>query len=158
MSCTELWGRFAEGVRILVLSDSCHSGSVSRAPRIDTAARPAGVRARMMPRRAAERTYEAHKDAYDRMQQQTPLGDDQPVKATVVLLSGCQDDQVSSDGDGNGLFTATLKQVWGDGQFEKGLKEFRDVIAGLMPRWQVPNYFVVGAANAGFESQPPFTV
>lgn len=153
-----LWGGFAKGVRILMFSDSCHSGSVSRAPGLENAIRMSGARVRMMPRLAAEQTYRTHRKFYDRIQRDLPLGDNQPVRATVLLVSGCQDNQFSGDGDANGLFTETLKKVWNGGRFKKSLPEFHKAIVKQMPPWQAPNYFVVGAANPGFEAQQPFTV
>lgn len=153
-----LWGRFPKGVRILMVSDSCHSGSVSRAPGLDNALRMAGARVRMMSRPAAERTYRTHRKVYDGIQRDLPLGDKQPVQATVVLVSGCQDNQFSGDGDANGLFTETLKKVWRAGRFTKGLPDFHKAIVKRMPPWQAPNYFVVGAANPAFEAMPPFTI
>ena len=60
--------RFAPGVRILVLSDSCHSGSVTREARpVTDPARP-DARSRLMPPDVARRTYEAHRDFYDGLQ------------------------------------------------------------------------------------------
>jgi hypothetical protein len=76
----------------------------------------------------------------------------------VLLISGCQDNQYSLDGSRNGLFTETLKKVWSNGKFKYGYRRFRDTIVSKMPPTQTPNYYVVGAANATFESQKPFTV
>ncbi|MCY7316278.1 MAG: caspase family protein [Rubrivivax sp.] len=58
--------RFASGVRVLVLSDSCHSGSVTRG-RTPLPA-PAGQRAKLMPEAVARRVYGAHAAFYDRLQ------------------------------------------------------------------------------------------
>jgi len=49
-----------------------------------------------------------------------------------------------------------LYAVWG--KFAGGYKLFRDRIAAQMPASQTPNYYVVGAANAAFERQKPFTI
>jgi hypothetical protein len=155
-----LWARFAKGVRILMLSDSCHSGTVSRDPMFPTILASANVRARLLPADVQARTYKAHKKEYDQIQKDNPAGDKAAAKlgATVVLLSGCQDNQFSSDGDQNGLFTATLLKVWNKGRFKSSLTRFHRNIKQQMPLWQSPNYFVVGSSNPAFESQRPFSI
>lgn len=57
----------------------------------------------------AQRTYRNNKSFYDRILQDSELkkaGD--KVKASVLLISGCQDNQLSAEGPFNGLFTANL--------------------------------------------------
>ena len=51
----------------------------------------------------------ARKDLYDQVLAATPKEGEQALKARVLLLSGCQDNQTSADGDRNGLFTGTLR-------------------------------------------------
>lgn len=118
-----LWGRFRPGVRIIVLSDSCHSGSVAR--RIDDevpdpvatreAADRESPRYRAMPRDVMIATYRAHQDLYDGIQSSVVTAPKADIGATVLLVSGCQDDQLSLDGFSNGLFTENLRAVWNDG-------------------------------------------
>ena len=79
-------------------------------------------------------------------------------EATVILISGCQDNQLSSDGDVNGLFTEKLLQVWNSGKFRQDYRKFQRAIKQKMPPSQQPNYFVVGAADRAFEHQRPFTI
>jgi len=149
-----LYARFKAGVRILVLSDSCHSGSVTRE------AIPGGpkARVRLLPPQMAARVYEKNKAIYDAIQRGVTGSEQLSIKATVLLISGCQDRQLSNDGDSNGLFTGTMKQVWADGSFLGGYKNFRDQIVARMPRNQTPNYFVIGAQNKAFEDEQPFTI
>lgn len=151
----ELLGRFAEGVRVLVLSDSCHSGSVTRA------ARPraiGGRRIRGMSPVLARRVEEKNAGLYRGIQKAHKSAENTPIGASVLLISGCMDTQESLDGDRNGFFTENLKNVWNGGRFKGSHKRFRDVIASKMTKTQVPNYYRVGTIDAAFEAQRPFTI
>ena len=169
--------RFAEGVRILVLSDSCHSGTVTRA-RLPDGGTPGG-RSKMMPPAVAMRTYREHKDFYDKLQRDiadasgkadvpdpdsalarivvssrlTAIAND--CKSSVILISGCQDNQTSMDGDHNGAFTEQLLQIWDHGKFKGNYAQFHAAIKARMPPTQVPNLFTLGP-TASFLAQTPF--
>jgi hypothetical protein len=173
-------GKFAAGVRILVLSDSCHSGTVVRAgPPAPGAAAP-DQRSKMMPPSVAMRTYEAHKAFYDKLQQDVAkaqagqvLDPDEALasvatstrltkiatrfKARAILISGCQDNQTSMDGAHNGAFTGRLLTVWNRGNFDGNYATFHAHIRGGMPASQSPNLFTMGPV-ATFLKQKPFTV
>lgn len=159
----DAFGKFKPGVRILVLSDSCHSGTVTREmyyrAKPMTRTEGAEVRYRNMPRDVALRVYRAHKKFYDELQagkkRKTETGD---IGASVLLISGCQDNQLSSDGEFNGLFTARLLEVWKDGKFKKSYPRFHRAIVDLMPPDQTPNYFIAGAVDKAFAKQTPFSV
>jgi hypothetical protein len=172
----ELYAAFAEfasGVRVLVFSDSCHSGTaVKLAFYSATGDRSHAARAargftggdgepryRAMPAPVALRTYLANQALYDPILRDSNLrAAEDKVKASVLLISGCQDNQLSADGTFNGLFTGTLKQVWNGGKFKGGYRSFRNRIVNRMPPDQTPNYFAVGARNAQFERQKPFSI
>jgi hypothetical protein len=74
------------------------------------------------------------------------------------LISGCQDNQYSLDGDRNGAFTGALKRVWKGGKFQGTYRKFRDLIAMQLPDSQTPNYYRAGATSSTFEAQKPFSV
>lgn len=148
-----LWATFQKGVRIVVFSDSCHSGSVTRAA---PAPKREG-RVRAMPAAAAARVYEKNKAMYDAIQHSLTGAEDEKIAASVLLVSGCMDQQSSSDGDRNGLFTQRLLETWADGTFRGGYRRFRDQIAAKMPSDQTPVYFYNGTANRKFEREQPFT-
>jgi hypothetical protein len=150
-----LWSRFRKGVRIFALSDSCHSGTVVRAvPDFIEG----GDRVRAMPRSVGKKVEAAHARLYRAIQKENPPAKQAAVKAAVILISGCMDNQYSMDGPRNGAFTGALKRVWRNGAFAGDHRRLRDRIVALMPATQTPNYFVVGRPNAAFEAQKPFTI
>lgn len=211
----QLWSQFQPGVRILMLSDSCHSGTVAKllkerelakspllrpifnpapvrpakpltralamrssatpppvigaavrpaasppaiqAQRIP-AARPGEVTFRWLDPSARQRSIEKHGGLYGTVQRLIGRGVDDNVQASVILISGCQDNQLSADGQGNGLFTQTLLSVWNDGSFSGDYRAFHRAILDQMPSTQSPNYYTVGAADPSFEGQVPFTL
>lgn len=218
---SQLWSQFQPGVRILMLSDSCHSGTVARVmkereiakslpmrdfytpsraravatlpgktkllmlagatppPAVSPAPAkampstpPASVAAasRIPPAKPGEvtfrwldpsaRAYSIRKNGglYGTVQRLIGRGVDDEIKASVILISGCQDNQLSADGDGNGLFTETLLRIWNDGAFTGDYKAFHRAILDEMPSTQSPNYYVSGSADPAFESQTPFTL
>jgi hypothetical protein len=171
--------RFATGVRIVVLSDSCHSGSVVRAGPPLLAKAPE-MRSKMMPPSVAMRTYEAHKKFYDKLQMDvakavgnakiepdealaslvvstrlTAIG--KRFTSRVILISGCQDNQSSYDGAHNGAFTGRLLTVWNRGGFKGNYATFHAQIKSGMPAIQTPNLFTLGPVIT-FLRQSPFTV
>jgi hypothetical protein len=113
-----------------------------------------GKRYRFMPSAVALSTYRRHRALYDPIQKQPPAG---APKATVLLISGCQDNQLSQDGTFNGLFTGTLLKVWKNGAFKGNYQVFREGIVKRMPPDQTPQLFIYGARNAAFEAEKPFS-
>jgi len=160
-----LLGKFKSGVRIIVFSDSCHSGTVTKTAFYQgtmaarsSAVSPEPVRYRFMPPAIALRTYRKNKKFYDNLQKDPALSKaEESVKASGLLISGCQDNQLSSDGTFNGLFTGTLLQVWNDGK-SSNYRKFYEAIVKRMPPDQTPNYYWVGQPSRTFEKQKPFTI
>jgi len=170
--------RFKAGVRILVVSDSCHSGTVVRAARPEPST--AERRSRIMPPAVGMRVYTEHKAFYDKLQRDVAeaasgtITDPDSALAqvavsgrlgnivkkfnpAVILLSGCQDNQFSMDGDHNGAFTEQLLRVWNNGAFAGSCARFHALVRAGLPPSQSPNLFTLGPAGA-FLKQTPFTV
>jgi metacaspase-1 len=160
-----LLGKFVAGTRVLVFSDSCHSGTVVKGAFYQgtMAARSSSVasqeiRYRAMPPDVALGTYRKNIEFYDKLQKDPALRKaEDSVKASVLLISGCQDNQLSSDGTFNGLFTGNLLQVWNAGR-SGNYRKFYEAICKRMPPDQSPNYYWVGKHNKKFEQQKPFTI
>ncbi len=174
--------KFRAGVRILVLSDSCHSGSVTR--ELPPPPPPPGQRVKQMPEAVGRRVYGEHQAFYDKLQQEVTqaagkasLVDPDAALAAlaqvgaaahattlvgafnpeVVLISGCQDNQTSMDGEHNGAFTEALLKVWDKGRFRGNYDAFHARIRAALPPSQSPNLFTLGRAGK-FLTQTPFQV
>jgi hypothetical protein len=233
-----LWGAFRPGVRILVLSDSCHSGTVTRDVILAYKAVNAAFEdtregfVRQMPRglplpatrdvagltqlqrsledimpsvveqlhgqeRVTIRSVEVDRyvemvlaqledDTRGVVLDEAPItrnlpsdiavedasarrGDysdakrqvreSAPPQASVLLISGCQDNQLSLDGARNGLFTQRLLETWANGAFAGNYPEFHRQIVACMPPQQTPNLFWTPATpDRRFEQQRPFSI
>lgn len=230
-----LWGRFAAGVRVMVISDSCHSGTVTRdflvtqltsqiaqnftnpgpaQPLLfreqfsspDTAVqlaleltepvrsmmqaagvdRPGSVQLlvrnavqavtngsngntgarggfvevpRVLSSVLANRDRVARAGMYEQVVEQT-RSSTAPI-CSVLLISGCQDNQTSSDGrpdpngHQNGAFTKQLRAFW---QTTSDYADLHAKILQQMPPTQSPNLYWATPRDAAFEAQHPFTI
>lgn len=160
----QLLSDFSNGVRIIVLSDSCHSGTVVRdafmhGVNTDSRSNSEHVAYRNMPLTVARKTYRANKTLYDTAQEKLRGKDTQDdIDASVILISGCQDNQLSQDGAFNGLFTGTLLHVLDNNNFNGDYKALHSAVILRMPPTQTPNLFTVGTINPDFMKQAIFTI
>lgn len=162
--------RFESGVRIYVLSDSCHSGTVIKAAVRKSS--PDYIQKRnlikSMPANVAVNSNMKRKKFYEKIQKEIVSKKDGPafadgqwsVKASVRLLSGCQDNQesgASPDAFHNSDFTDRLLLIWKGGNFKNNYQSFHNKIISAMPSNQTPKVFSVGPEDPDFERQSPFT-
>jgi hypothetical protein len=166
----ELWKDFAQGVRILVIPDCCHSGTPTKVA-ITSALmeRPLGkigilgetgtkrIPTRNMPLSIASRVYRKNKAFYDGLEKKLPKKKSD-VKASVLSISACQDNQLAEDGVLNGKFTGMLLAVWNDGKFGGNYLKFHKKITEKMPPVQTPNIFYFGPGTDEFLRQRPFEI
>lgn len=167
----QAWKLFAPGVRIVLVSDSCHSGTVARVAAFSTKGEPpspGGTTAvateapptpRAMPREIAREVVAAHRDVYGRLlsaarsRGPVEIGE---VRAGVILLSGCMDNQLSADGEANGYFTSRLLEV-----LRESPADYPALHRGIdrrMPAHQKPNYMKVGHVEPSFEYSVPLSL
>ncbi|MGD9960114.1 caspase family protein [Nocardioides sp.] len=145
------WSQFPAGVRILVISDSCHSGTVVRDD-VDTRI------SRGMPDEVCSRDNELRRSTYRTVQAQLAGRGEVEVASSVLLISGCQDDEVSFDGAGNGAFTQSLLEVWAESAFQGDYPAFHAAIVANMTTQQTPNLNSDLVTDPAFLTQRPFTV
>jgi hypothetical protein len=121
---------------------------------------------RAMPDEIAEAVETNNQEFYDRIKAAadaaSPAGDRglDEVQASGLLISGCQDNQLSADLATNGLFTEAVKVAWAAGGFPPGrsYRDFHARIQSMMPARQSPNFFTFGVPNPAFLSQRPFSI
>ena len=105
-----------------------------------------------------ERTYKANKELYDAIQAKVPSRRSADVKASIGLISGCQDNQTSADGLVNGRFTGRFLEVWDGGKFKRSLRRLHKAIVAGMPRDQTPNLYFVGTTSRSLMTSPALRI
>jgi hypothetical protein len=127
----ELWAKFKPGVRVLVLSDSCHSGTILA---VDYG-------------------------AFGRARRKEHKAGLKKIQASVLLISACQDNEKAYEDRPNSVFIAALKRIWNSGRYQGDYQKFCDDIDNSMNYGtQRPNLYAVGKRNAAFRRQTPFTI
>lgn len=159
---------FAAGVRVLVVSDSCFSGSVTRddqtKPTAARVRRPAALRngsaanpGRRAPGARVRAVLRANADEYAARKAAVAATQAVEPAAGIILLAACEDLQTAHDGELHGLFTAALLAVWNGGAFAGGHEAFLAAIRTRVGAAQTPTLFTVGAVEPGFLAARPFT-
>ena len=110
-----------------------------------------------MPVDIADEVSRGRPAVYARVQREVPPRQNTKVGATVGLISGCQDNQTSMDGEHNGAFTEQVLKVWNQGGFQGNYGNFHARVKARLPATQSPNLFTLGAAGE-FLAQKPFSV
>jgi hypothetical protein len=165
---------FSSGVRIYSCLDSCHSRTGLKViyrelPQFPPLARAYGLPSgkttpriktlptelRIIPEDVQSWFFKKNRELYASLKARTRDAD---PRASIIVMSGCQDNQLSSDGEVNGLFTEKLLEVWAGGDFSGDYKDFYDSISAKMPPTQSPGLEKLGVISAEFLAQKPFSI
>lgn len=161
-------GKFVAGVTVIVVSDSCHSGSVVRLALLESyktspvlsALLGPGV-SRAMPPSIAGDVYLSHQSMYDDQQMGLTPESRDSIAASVVLLGACQDDQDAKEDVFHGKFTKALTTTWNGGKYlSRPNASYRDFVRRITKEMndptQIPSLLQVGARNPDLFKLPPF--
>jgi hypothetical protein len=117
--------RFKPGIRVAVVSDSCHSGTVFRGS---------------APSRAP----------------QLPDPEVGLMQASVMLFSGCTDEQVAGDLSKGGQFTVTMLDCLAALPDGAGWRTLEHMVLKRMPRRQQPRLAFAGTVDTAWIDERPF--
>ena len=159
---------FAAGVRVLVVSDSCFSGSVTRDDRTASTTPPvrrpaasrdgsAAVPDRRAPAARVRAILRANAAEYAARKAEVAATRAVEPAADILLLAACEDHQTAHEGEVHGIFTAALLATWNEGAFAGGYESFIAAIQTRVGARQTPTLFRVGAEEPAFLAARPFT-
>lgn len=157
----ELWdhfSRFAKGVKILMVSDSCHSGSMSRGPAEEaTIALPKRFVSRDAPKDIGLMAFHDNRRDYaDVVRMPIIIKDD--IDATVLLLGACQDAEKAVEQDDFGLMTGAIRKVLLENERPGTYKQLHSRIFDLISAIQRPNLLAYGQGSALFCDEEMFNI
>lgn len=145
------WNRFQEGVRILVVSDSCHSGTITSLMMkfaFIHLRKKIGLKARRASWTALITRSITARDPIDESPREAQL------RCTVKSISATEDGTVTTAG----FFTNQLLALWHQRPFAS-YREFFDVLkVTIGPLGGTPFYRTIGKQNDAFDSQSPFAI
>lgn len=154
------WSRFKAGVRIFLVSDSCHSGTVARPNNPEELAKEATAieqGAKCFPVKKAMEVYKSNLVYYESIGRPLPVIDPESIKANVLSLSACLDKEYAYQGLFNSIFTEKLLKVWNKGQFEGNYQSFFEQIKQQTGTRQTPLLGDYGTKDLAFAQSKPFS-
>ncbi|MES2574275.1 MAG: caspase family protein [Bacteroidota bacterium] len=147
-----LWTYFKTGVRIILISDSCCSGTMLQLEnKIKNTEK-------FFNNDLAQKVYLNNKSFYDNNYKDIIFSSKNTVTASVKLISACQENETTNDGVFNGDFTSALKKVWNQGNFQGNYSDFHTFISNELIHKQFPNLTNLGLRDKQFDLQKPFII
>jgi metacaspase-1 len=143
------------GVRVVLISDSCHSGSISKDDAEEDAAPEQGLR--FAPPFYTQQTYTNNQAFYDAIRAQTRRLQT-VVAADVLVLSAARDKGQAYEEGGHGLFTRALLGAWNNGVFAGDYQALLNQAFQRLGGRQMPQLSQQGGGRHNLATQRAFTL
>jgi hypothetical protein len=174
----DLWPRFKAGVRVLMVADSCHSGSnylnlvddrvVSYPNGMVTAdveltaldEIPVKTCDRLVARTISNATAWRHWAEYNEFYQSTSVPLLSSIEASVLHLAACEDDDRTADDFPNGVYTTAMLKVLKDldpANYDDLVKKIQTELTARGCD-QIPLIDITGPDGYSFRKQKPFMI
>ncbi|MBI3466110.1 MAG: caspase family protein [Planctomycetes bacterium] len=139
----ELYSSRPQGVKLLMISDSCHSGTVARFAPITT---PPTMKAKAAPQRKVRflppSVFLPKREAAKLGMRRSLRRSSPPGRYAALLMSGCQDTEYSYDayflGRANGAFTFVARQCLKSLKPSATYRDWFKAIRAVLPSQQYP--------------------
>ncbi len=156
----DIFSSIEKKVRVLVVSDSCHSGTITREYPSDEKGASSIANnwiSKKLSKDAAKSNQSKHFDFYKTFQTSVSKPKDEAsVNASVLLLAACQDNQETYDTVSNGIFTKALKEILSTERIN-GPQDILDRISNIYDAPN-PNILSYGKASLFFTEGDPFSI
>lgn len=164
-----IFKKFKKAVRILVISDSCHSGTITRGAeneidldriwRQNARQTDATYPLRSLDDQVNLKNQAKLKSEYAQIQDQfkstKKFGG---VNASVKLMAACADDEWTGDGTKLGVFTSMLKNIIEASDSKNYSAKEIMALASKRLEFSNPNLFDYGCVLKSFEDNSPFVI
>lgn len=157
----KLWAQFPNGSRILMITDSCHNGTVTKYVDISigTQQPPPATNKRVIKgvdKKLIQPVFNKNIGFYKGIKSAPSF----TIGASIIHIAGCKDDEVCEDGklkNGYSLFTQNLKTTYNDGAYKGSYSNFFNTLFANSPGFQKPFWDTKAGADASvFASMPLF--
>ena len=147
-----LCSKFKIGVRILIVTDSCHNGTIFKALSSEDELSKTFKESKSL------QIYEDNKEFYNGIQLLSSSLSDIDLKCSRISLSACKDDEKAIPGNPFSEFTANILDVWKEGTFSGDYPVFIQKIKDLTPSVRNPQIKIDGNPKFSFLDNKPFTI
>lgn len=129
-----LWTKFNEGVKIVLISDSCHSGTMAKSFKSKKILHPRNLSFTIRNQIWSED--KKYKKLIKKLDKLADKKSNSSLKANIICLSACQDYQLAFEGESHGLFTECLLKIIHQNEKPK---------RGKQQKRLTPNYLITTA-------------